>query len=177
MVVIWAKPIYNGHCAGTYCEVQPENSVLHVQGSLNLTFAHTGKFGQILCYTCDVVRMVHEQHDAACSGQRVEWSRYGQYQFEIGIVRARTVRFNLEIEVFRVQGSVNLTFAHTGKFGQILCYTCDVVRMVHEQHAAACSGQRVKWSRYGQYQFEIGIVRARTVRFNLQIRLFACKGA
>ena len=50
-----------------------ENSVLRVQGSLNLTFAHTGKFGQILCYTCDVVRMVHEQHDAACSGQRVEW--------------------------------------------------------------------------------------------------------
>ena len=52
---------------------QPENSVLRVQESLNLTFAHTGKFGQILCYTCDVVRMVHEQHDAPCSGQRVEW--------------------------------------------------------------------------------------------------------
>ena len=51
----------------------PENSVTRVQGSLNLTFAHTGKFGQILCYTCDVVRMVHEQHDAACSGRRVEW--------------------------------------------------------------------------------------------------------
>ena len=64
--------------SGTHCSVQPENSVLGVQGSLNLTFAHTGKFGQILCYTCDVVRMVHEQHDAACSGQRVEWSRYGQ---------------------------------------------------------------------------------------------------
>ena len=63
----------DGHCAGTHCSVQPENSVLHVQGSLNLTFAHTGKFGQILCYTCDVVRMVHEQHDAACCGQRVEW--------------------------------------------------------------------------------------------------------
>ena len=49
--------------------------------------------------------------------------------------------------------------------------------MVHEHHAAACSGQRVKWSRYGQHQFETGIVRARTVRFNLEIRLFACKGA
>ena len=61
-----------GHCAGRHCSVQPENSVLRVQGSPNLTFAHTGKFGQILCYTCDVVRMVHEQHDAACSGQRVE---------------------------------------------------------------------------------------------------------
>ena len=64
---------WNGHCAGTHCSVQAENSVLHVQGSLNLTFAHTGKFGQILCYTCDVVRMVHEQHDAACCGRRVEW--------------------------------------------------------------------------------------------------------
>ena len=62
-----------GNTKGTYCSVQPENSVLHVQGSLNLPFAHTGKFGQILCYTCDVVRMVHEQHDAACSGRRVEW--------------------------------------------------------------------------------------------------------
>ena len=58
---------------GHVLSVQPENSVLHVQGSLNLTFAHTGKFGQILCYTCDVVRMVHEQHDAACCGRRVEW--------------------------------------------------------------------------------------------------------
>ena len=47
MVVIWAIPIWNGHCAGTHCSVQPKNSVLHVQGSLNLTFAHTGKFGQI----------------------------------------------------------------------------------------------------------------------------------
>ena len=69
MVEIWAIPIWNGHCAGTYCSVQPENSVLRVQGSLNLTFAHTGKFGQILCYTCDVVRMVHEQHAAACSAR------------------------------------------------------------------------------------------------------------
>ena len=97
MVEIWAIPIWNGHCAGTHCSVQPENSVLHVQGSLNLTFAHTGKSEQILCYSCDVVRMVHEQHDAACSGQRVEWSRYGQHQIEMGIVRARTVQFNLKI--------------------------------------------------------------------------------
>ena len=49
--------------------------------------------------------------------------------------------------------------------------------MVHEHHDAACSGQRVKWSRCGQHQFEMGIVRARTVRFNLEIRLFTCKGA
>ena len=95
-------------CAGTYYSVQPENSVIRVQGSLNLTFAHTGKLGQILCYTCEVVRMVHEQHYAGtyCSVQP-------------------------ENSVIRMQGSLNLTFAHTGKFGQILCYTCDVVRMVH----------------------------------------------
>ena len=105
MVAIWATPIWNGHCAGTHCSVQPENSVIRVQGSLKPTFAHTGKFEQILCYTCDVVRMVHEQHAAACSGQRVEWSRYGQYQFEIGIVRARIVRFNLEIRLFACKGA------------------------------------------------------------------------
>ena len=55
MVEIWAIPISNRHCAGTYCSVQPVNKVIRVQGSLNLTFAHTGKFGQILCYTCGVV--------------------------------------------------------------------------------------------------------------------------
>ena len=72
MVEIWAIPIWNGHCAGTHCSVQPENSVLHVQGSLEPTYAHTGKFERILCYRCDVVRMVHSQHDAPCFGQRVE---------------------------------------------------------------------------------------------------------
>ena len=105
MVEIWAKPIWNGHCAGTHCSVQPENSVLHVQGSLNLTFAQTGKFGQILCYKGDVVHMVHEQHDAACCGQGVEWLRYGQYQIEAGIVRARTAKFNLKIASFACKGA------------------------------------------------------------------------
>ena len=105
MVEIWAIPIWNGHCAGTHCSVQPENSVLHVQGSLNLTFAHTGKFKQIHCYKCDVLRMVREQHSAACSGQRVKWSRYGQHQFEMGIVRARTVKFNLKIASFACKGA------------------------------------------------------------------------
>ena len=83
--------------------------------------------------------MVHEHHDAPCFGQRVEWSRYGQYQFEMVIVRTRTVQFNLKIASFACKG------AQTSQFGQILCYTCDVVRMVHEQHDAACSGQRVEW--------------------------------
>ena len=105
MVAIWAIPIWNGHRAGTHCSVQPENSVLHVQGSLKLTFAHTGKFGQILCYTCEVVRMVHEHHDAPCFDQGVEWLRYGQYQFGMVIVRARTVQFNLKIASFMCKGA------------------------------------------------------------------------
>ena len=49
--------------------------------------------------------------------------------------------------------------------------------MVHEQHYAACCGQRVEWLRYGQYQMKTGIVRARTIQFNLKIASFACKGA
>ena len=105
MVEIWAIPNLNGHCAGTYCSVQPENSVIRVQGSLKPRFAHTGKFGQILCYTCDVVRMVHEHHDAPCFDQGVEWSRYGQYQFGMVIVRARTVQFNLKIASFMCKGA------------------------------------------------------------------------
>ena len=66
MVEIWAIPIWNGHCAGTHCSIQPENSVIRVQGILKPTYAHTGKFEKILCYRCDVVRMVHENHDAFC---------------------------------------------------------------------------------------------------------------
>ena len=71
MVIVRARTVQfqPGHCAGTHCSVQPENSVLRVQASLNLTFAHTGKFGQILCYMCEVVRMVHEHHDAPCFDQ------------------------------------------------------------------------------------------------------------
>ena len=49
--------------------------------------------------------------------------------------------------------------------------------MVHEQHDAACSGQRFKVSKSVQYDFEMGIVRARTVKFNVKIASFACKGA
>ena len=49
--------------------------------------------------------------------------------------------------------------------------------MSHEQHDAACSGQRVEWSRYGQYQSERGMVQARTVQVNLKKLSFACKGA
>ena len=49
--------------------------------------------------------------------------------------------------------------------------------MSHEQHEAACSGQRFEWSRYEQYQSEIGMVRARTVQVNLKISSLACKGA
>ena len=35
----------------------------------------------------------------------------------MGIVRARTVKFNLKIASCRVQGSLKPRFAHTGKFG------------------------------------------------------------
>ena len=49
--------------------------------------------------------MVHEQHDAACFGQRVEWSKSWQYHFEMGIVRARTVHFNVKIASFASQGA------------------------------------------------------------------------
>ena len=105
MVEIWAIPIWNGHCVGTHCSVQPENSVIRVQGILKPTYAHKGKFEQILCYRCDVVRMVNEHHDAALSGLRVEWSRYGQYQFEMGILRGHTVQFNLKIASFACKGA------------------------------------------------------------------------
>ena len=49
--------------------------------------------------------------------------------------------------------------------------------MVHEHHDEPCFGQRVEWSRLQQYQFEMGIVRARTVQFNLKIASLVCKGA
>ena len=49
--------------------------------------------------------------------------------------------------------------------------------MVHEEHDAACSGQRFKVSKSGQYNFEMGIVRARTVPLNVKIVSFACKEA
>ena len=49
--------------------------------------------------------------------------------------------------------------------------------MVHEHHDAPCFDQGVEWSRYAQYQFEMVIVRAHTVQFNLKIASFACKGA
>ena len=49
--------------------------------------------------------------------------------------------------------------------------------MVHNHHDAPCFGQRVERSRYGQNQFEMVIVRARTVQFNLKIASSACNGA
>ena len=63
--------------------------------------------------------MVHDHHDAPCFAQRVEWSRYGQNQFEMGIVRARTVQFNLKIASFVCKGASTShlhTRANSGKF-------------------------------------------------------------
>ena len=48
--------------------------------------------------------------------------------------------------------------------------------MLHEQHDPACSGHRVVWSGYGQYKFEMRMIRARTVQFDVKKGLFACKG-
>ena len=49
--------------------------------------------------------------------------------------------------------------------------------MVHEHHDAPRFDQGVEWSRYGQHQFEMVIVRARIVQFNLKIVSLTCKGA
>ena len=49
--------------------------------------------------------------------------------------------------------------------------------MVHDHHDEPYFGQRVEWSRYGQNQFEMVIVRAPTVQFDLKIASFACNGA
>ena len=49
--------------------------------------------------------MVHEHHDAPCFDQGVEWSRYGQYQFEMVDVWARTVQFNLKMASFAWKGA------------------------------------------------------------------------
>ena len=49
--------------------------------------------------------MVHEQHDAPCSGQRLEVTNSGQYHFEMGNVRACTVQVNLKIGSFACQGA------------------------------------------------------------------------
>ena len=84
--------------------------------------------------------MVHEQNDAACSGQRFKVSKSGQYDFEMGIVRARTVPFNVKIVSFACKGAQTSHLRTWANFGQILCYTCEVVGMPHEQHDAACSG-------------------------------------
>ena len=79
--------------------------------------------------------MPHEQHDAAHSGQRVEWSKSWQYHFDMGIVRARTVKFNVKIASFGARELKPHICAH-GQIRQILCYTCGVVCMTHEQHDA-----------------------------------------
>ena len=73
-------------------QVQPENSVIRLQREPE---PHICRHMQIransLLHMCDVVRMVREQHDAPCFDQGVEWSRYGQYQFEMVIVRAHAL--------------------------------------------------------------------------------------
>ena len=71
--------------------------------------------------------MVHEHHDPPCFGQRVEWLRYGQNQFEMGIVRACTVQFNLKIASFVCKGASTShlhTRANSGKFSATRATWC-----------------------------------------------------
>ena len=87
MVVIWAIPICNGHCAGTYCEVQPENSVIRVQGSLtsNLhTRANSGKFSAtratwFIWYTNSMMQLVLARGLSGCDmgNTNLKWALCG----------------------------------------------------------------------------------------------------
>ena len=82
--------------------------------------------------------MSHKQHDAACSGQRVEWSRYGQYQSEIGNGAGTYCSSQPENIVIRVQGSVKSYFhtrANAGKFSAtrarwFIWYTNSMMQLV-----------------------------------------------
>ena len=115
--------------------------------------------------------MVHEEHDAACSGQRFKVSKSGQYNFEMGIVRASTV---LSFACKEAQTSHLRTWANSGKFSAtparwFVWYTNSMMQLVL---ARGLSGRNL-----GKYHFEMGIVRARTVQFNVKIASVACKGA
>ena len=95
----------------------------------------------------------------------------------MGIVRARTVQFNLKIASLVCKGASTShlhTRAISGKFSAtcarwFVWYTNIMMHLV--------VARRVEWLRYGQYQFEMGIVRERTVKFNLKIASLVCKGA
>ena len=107
--------------------------------------------------------MVHDHHDAACSGQRVEWLRYGQDQFETGIVRARTIQFNLKIASFVCKGASTShlhTRANSGKFSATRArwFVWYTTIMMHLVLARALSGRdmgntNLKWSLCGHILF------------------------
>ena len=90
--------------------------------------------------------MVHEHHDAPCFDQGVEWSRYGQYQFEMVIVRARTVQFNLKIASYACKGAQTShlqTRANSGKFSAtratwFVWYTNSMMQLVLARGLSGC---------------------------------------
>ena len=107
--------------------------------------------------------MVHEHHDAPCFGQRVEWSRYGQYQFEMVIVRARTVQFNLKIASFACKGAQTShlqTRANSGKFSAtratwFVWYTNSMMQLVLARGLSGCDmgNTNLKWALCGHVLF------------------------
>ena len=107
--------------------------------------------------------MVHEHHDAPCFGQRVEWSRYGQHQFEMVIVRARTVQFNLKIASFACKGAQTShlrTRANSGKFsatraGWFVWYTNIMMHLVLARGLSGCDmgNTNLKWALCGHVLF------------------------
>ena len=107
--------------------------------------------------------MVHEQHDAPCSGQRFEVSNSGQYHFEMGNVRARTVQFNVKIVSFACKGAQTSrlrTWANSGKFSAtrarwFVWYTNTLMQLVL---ARGLSGRNLgnttlKWASSGHVLF------------------------
>ena len=107
--------------------------------------------------------MVHEHHDAPCFGQRVEWSRYGQYQFEMVIVRARTVQLNLKIASFACKGAQTShlhTRANSGKFSAtratwFVWYTNSMMQLVLARGLSGCDmgNTNLKWALCGHVLF------------------------
>ena len=107
--------------------------------------------------------MVHEQDDAACSGQRFKVSKSGQYDFEMGILRARTVPFNVKIVSLACKGAQTShlrTWANSGKFSAtparwVVWYTNSMMQLVL---ARGLSGRNLgnttlKWASCGHVLF------------------------
>ena len=103
--------------------------------------------------------MVHEQNDAACFGQRFKVSKSGQYDFEMSIVRARTVPFNVKIVSLACKGAQTShlrTWANSGKFSATPArwFVCHTNSMMQLDLARGMSGRNLgnttlKWASCG----------------------------